>query len=165
MWFVNYISLKLEKKSQKKTGSEYLPLCDEIMVFILITELFLYDFCCEENISVKRRKEQIANGGFLKPVSASVCVCMCICMCIQLCLSISTYTVYLVGKVASFATMPREGLLCLSTNLALAKALRDLDLGLCKSYLTNTWNPLDFSLPSILCIAEECSFWPSYLSI
>ena len=38
------------KIPQKKTGSEYLPLCDETMVFILITELFLYDFCCEENI-------------------------------------------------------------------------------------------------------------------
>ena len=110
---------------------------------------------------MKRRKEQIANGGFLKPVSASVCVCVCVCMCmcIQLCLSISTYTVYLVGKVASFPQATTgEGLLCLPTKLVLAKAFRDLDLDLCKSYLTNTWNPLDFSHPSILCIAEECSF-------
>ena len=37
-------------KYHRKTGSEYLPLHDETMVFILIIELFLYDFCREENI-------------------------------------------------------------------------------------------------------------------
>ena len=147
------------KIPQKKTGSEYLPLCDETMVFNYWIIPLWFLLWGKHNISVKRRKEQIANGGFLKPVSASVCVC------VQLCLSISTYTVYFVGKVASFPqAVTGEGLLCLSTKLGLAKVLRDLDLDLCKSYLTNTWNPLDFSLPSILCIAEECSFWPSYLS-
>lgn len=48
--FCELYLIKAGKKSQEKIGSEYLPLCDEIMVFILITELFLYDFCCEENI-------------------------------------------------------------------------------------------------------------------